>query len=77
MAITLGIWKVAQLRTLNNTAETDGWVEYSYIINFKDNTFGVYGHIDCDPIKVYSLSELPEEDAFIQEIEAIESESDN
>ena len=55
-----------------NSAKTDGWVEYSYIINFKENSFGVYGHIDQPPIKIFSLDNLPEEDVFIKEIEEIE-----
>lgn len=50
-------------------AKTDGWVEFSYVINFKDNTLGVYEHIDQPPLKVYSLDELPEEDDFIEELE--------
>ena len=28
-----------------NTAKGDGWVEYSYVINLKENTLGVYGAI--------------------------------
>lgn len=58
-----------------NTAKTDGWVEYSYIINFKENTFGVYGHIDKQPMKVYKLDELPEEDVFISELKKVEEEN--
>lgn len=55
-----------------NTAKGDGWVEYSYIINLQENTFGIYGHIDQPPMKVYSLSELPEEKIFIAELEGVE-----
>ena len=51
-----------------NTAKGDGWVEYSYIINLKDNTFGIYGHIDKEPIKVYNINELPNEEYFVTEI---------
>lgn len=58
-----------------NTAKTDGWVEYSYVINFKENTLGVYGHIDQSPMKIYSLDELPEENIFIEELEGVEEES--
>lgn len=63
------------LMNRENTGKTDGWVEYSYIINFKENTLGVYGHIDQPPMKVYSLNELPEEDFFIKELEGVEDES--
>lgn len=55
-----------------STAKGDGWVEYSYVINLKDNTLGVYGHVDCDPMKVYSLDNLPEDTEFISDIESIE-----
>ena len=58
-----------------NAAKTDGWVEYSYVINFKDNTFDVYEHIDQPPMKAYSLDKLPEEDVFIKELEGVEEES--
>ena len=57
-----------------NTAKGDGWVEYSYVINLKENTLGVYGHIDQEPMKVYKLDELPEEDVFISELEGVEEE---
>lgn len=52
-----------------NTAKGDGSVEWSYIINLQENTLGVYGHIDCPPIKVYSLDNLPEESVFVSELE--------
>jgi hypothetical protein len=54
-----------------NTAKGDGWVEYSYVINLKENTFGIYGHIDQEPMKVYKLDELPEEDVFVSELEGV------
>lgn len=50
------------------TAKNDGWVDYSYVINFKENTFGVYGHIDQSPIKVYALDMLPEDDEFVVDL---------
>ena len=55
-----------------DTAKVGGWVEYSYVINLKENTFGVYGHIDQEPMKVYNLNELPSEDVFISELEGVE-----
>lgn len=53
----------------DQTAMGDGWVEWSYVINIKENTLGVYGHIDEEPIKVYNLDSLPEEEDFISELE--------
>jgi len=52
-----------------NTAKNDGWVEWSYVIDLKENTFKVYGHIDTPPIKVYKLDELPEAISFISDLE--------
>ena len=57
-----------------NTAKSDGWVEYSYVINLKENTLGVYGHIDQEPMKVYKLDELPEEEVFVSELEGVEED---
>jgi hypothetical protein len=57
-----------------STAKGDGWVEYSYVINLQDNTLGVYGHIDQDPMKVYSLDNLPKDKEFISDIKSIEAE---
>lgn len=57
-----------------NTAKGDGWVEYSYVINLQENTLGVYGHIDQEPMKVYDLSNLPSEEDFVSEIESIDAE---
>ena len=51
-----------------STAKNDGWVEYSYVINLKENTFGIYTHIDESPIKVYSIDNLPESDVFISDL---------
>lgn len=51
-----------------NTAKGDRWVEYSYIINLKENTLGVYKHIDQKPIKVYKLNDMPEEDVFVSDL---------
>lgn len=43
----------------------NGWVEWSYVINIQKNTLEVYEHIDEEPIVIYDLDDLPEEDAFI------------
>jgi hypothetical protein len=51
------------------TGKSGSWVEWSYLINLKDNTFGVYGYIDQEPIKVYSLNELPTVEDFISDLE--------
>lgn len=49
-----------------STAKKGGWVEWSYIINLKENTFGVYTHIDQPPIEVYKLDALPSEKEFLK-----------
>jgi hypothetical protein len=54
------------------TGKLGGWVEYCYVINLKENTLGVYRHIDGVPMKVYKLDELPENDFFILELENCE-----
>lgn len=53
------------------TAKEDGWVEFSYVVNLQDNTFSVYELLDKPVIKVYNLSELPDEKEFIKEIETL------
>lgn len=55
------------------TGKSGGWVEYSYIINLKENTFGVYGHIDQEPIKIYQLDKLPSEEEFLK-LELVDEE---
>jgi hypothetical protein len=55
-----------------STGRSGGWVEYSYIINLKEGSFGVYNHIDEEPLKVYLLDDLPDEDIFIKELELVE-----
>lgn len=53
----------------SNTAKgDDSWVEWSYIINLKENTLGVYGLIDREPIMVYSLDNLPTDEVFINDL---------
>lgn len=63
------------LRNSENSAKGDGWVEYSYVINLKENTLGVYTHIDLTPMKVYNLDDLPENEIFVSELESIEEEN--
>ncbi len=53
---------------------SDSWVEWSYIIDFKENTLSVHGTADQPPIKVYNLSDLPTEEVFIKELEGEEVE---
>lgn len=57
-----------------DSAKGSGWVEYSYVINLKENTFGIYGHLDHPPMKVYSLDELPEEATFLSDLEYSEED---
>lgn len=57
-----------------NTAKEGGWCEYSYVINYQKNTFGIYGHIDQEPMKVYDLNNLPTEEDFLKELELVEDE---
>lgn len=54
------------------TATGNGWVEWSYIVNFKNNTLSVYEHIDQKPLKTYDLNNLPDSDVFINELETEE-----
>jgi len=55
-----------------NTGKSDGWVEWSYIINFKENTLSVHGHIDAPAIKVYDLKKLPTDEEFLKDLEGEE-----
>ena len=52
-----------------STAKKCGWVEYSYVINLKTKTFGIYRQIDQKPLKVYKLNQLPEESIFLSDLE--------
>ena len=56
------------------TAENNTWLEYRYIINLKENTLGVYRRYEQEPMKVYKLDELPEDNTFIAELEENEEE---
>ena len=55
-----------------NTAKGDGWVEYSYVIDFSKNTLTVYEKIDLPYLKEYDLNNLPSEDDFISGLEEAE-----
>lgn len=57
-----------------NTAKGDGWVEYSYVIDLKENKLKVYGLLDQPMIKEFDLENLPEQDVFISELEEVEDE---
>lgn len=57
-----------------DTGKGDGWVEFSYVINFKENTFSIYNKIDLPVIKVYNLDSLPSEDDFVKELEGNDEE---
>ena len=57
-----------------DTATKGGLVEWSYVINFKENTLTIYGLIDADPVKTYSLDALPSEEDFIKELEGEDEE---
>lgn len=60
------------LQDREETGKGDGWVEYCYVINLKENTLGVYTHVDREAIKVYKLDELPTEEDFVEELEELE-----
>lgn len=51
-----------------SSAKEDGWVEWSYVINLKDNIFSIYNHIDKEPLKIYSLNNLPTEEEFLKDL---------
>jgi hypothetical protein len=53
---------------------TDGWVEWSYVINLKENTLSVHNHVDEPAIKVYSLDSLPTTKEFVSELEGHDEE---
>ncbi|MDV4024915.1 hypothetical protein CMT52_11285 [Elizabethkingia anophelis] len=48
------------------TGKSDGWVEWSYIVNLKENMLHVHEHIDVPPIKSFSLDNLPTQDEFLK-----------
>jgi len=62
------------LQDRQNTAKKDGWVEYSYVINFKENTLTVSNMLDTPALKVYKLDKLPSEEDFIKELEGEDEE---
>lgn len=49
----------------------DSWIEYAYKIDLQENTFGVYFNINHEPLKVYSLDELPSKTVFLSELKEI------
>jgi hypothetical protein len=51
-----------------DSAKEGGWVEWSYVINLKDNIFSIYEHIDKEPLKIYSLNNLPTEEEFLKDL---------
>lgn len=55
-----------------DSAKKGGWVEYSYIIDLKNNNLVVHHHIDEPPVKQYSLDSLPSNDDFVEELQSIE-----
>lgn len=62
------------LRDSEESAKSDGWVEWSYVIDLQKNELLVYEHIDQPVIAKWSLSNLPEEDDFIKQLEPQEEE---
>lgn len=53
-----------------NTAIGDSaWVEWSYIINLKDETLSVHDCIDKPAIKVYKFEEIPSTPMFIKDFD--------
>lgn len=48
------------------------WIEWSYVINLKDNTLSVHSTVDKPAIKVYNLSELPTDEKFISDLDSEE-----
>ena len=43
--------------------------EYAYTINLDDNTFTIQQDFTCDPMKTYDLSNLPDENQFLSDLE--------
>ena len=55
------------------TALSDGWVEYTYIVDFSKNKLICKYHIDDEkPLKEYDLDKLPKPADFVTELESIE-----
>lgn len=53
-----------------DTATGDNsWVEWSYIINLKEETLSVHSCIDTPAIKVYRFKEIPSPPMFIKEFD--------
>lgn len=56
------------------TAIGDGMVEFSYLIDLKENIYAVYTHLDKDPLKTYSLENLPTKEQFLDDLKEYEDE---
>lgn len=52
---------------LIDSSDDDNWIEWVYVINLSDETFTVQRKLNEDPLKVYSLKDLPEEESFIND----------
>lgn len=52
----------------------DSWVEWSYVINLKENKLFVHDLIDRQPIKIYDLENIPTEEQFLKDLEGSEEE---
>ena len=63
---------------LIDKSNTDAvWIEWSYSINLKENTFSVFdGKPNDEPFKVYSLDNLPNENAFVLDCEGQDEEEE-
>lgn len=61
------------LMNRENTAKgSESWVEWCYVINFQENKLVVTGRLDEDPIKSYSLDDLPTNEVFCSDLEPVE-----
>jgi len=59
------------------TAKHGGWVEYTYIVNFKRGSLTCKHYIDDEePLKEYDLDALPTPDEFVEELETIIKQND-
>jgi len=55
---------------------SDSWVEWVYIIDIQKNTLSVGYRLDSEPIKVYQLDNLPDDEDFVNDLENNEEEED-
>lgn len=54
------------LQDNTSTGNSDGWVEYCYVIDLQKNKFLVHYSIDQDPVIQWDLSNLPSEEEFLK-----------